>query len=288
LLAQVWRFAADMTGIAVVSLVLTQLDRLILSRLLPLREFGYYSLATVVASGLLVMATPFFTATFPPLTQLAEASDEPALARLYRRSSQTLAVLVLPAATMLALFAREALAVWTNNPELVERAHLLVSLLAVGTALNSLMHIPYALQLAHGWAKLALYQNIISVVLLAPLIILFANWYGGAGAACVWIALNVGYVIFDIQVMHTRLLAGEKLRWYRDALALPLGASLVVALLGRVAMPGGLERYPTLAYLLAVGALTLAAAAWATPAPQQWLRQRLALLQVRLQQRARS
>jgi O-antigen/teichoic acid export membrane protein len=48
---KVWRFAAGMTGIAVISLVLTQADKVLVSKLLSLRTFGYYALAWSVASG---------------------------------------------------------------------------------------------------------------------------------------------------------------------------------------------------------------------------------------------
>lgn len=48
------RFAAGMTGIAALSLILTQADKLLVSKLFSLRIFGYYALAWSVASGPLI------------------------------------------------------------------------------------------------------------------------------------------------------------------------------------------------------------------------------------------
>src|SRR5205814_1985617 len=60
-----WRFSLGMSAISVTGLILTHLDKVILSRLLPLQSFGHYSLAGTVARGLYVLITPVFSAYFP-------------------------------------------------------------------------------------------------------------------------------------------------------------------------------------------------------------------------------
>ncbi len=83
---------------------------------------------------------------------------------------------------------------WTQSPVTAEHTHLLVSILVMGTAFNGLMNIPYALQLAFGWTRLAFLVNLVSVLLLVPLMIVLTKWYGAVGAASVWVILNVGYM----------------------------------------------------------------------------------------------
>ena len=58
---------------------------------------------------------------------------------------------------------------------------LVLSLLAIGTCLNGLMVLPYALQLAYGWTRLALYINLVAVAVLAPLIYFLAIHFGAPG-----------------------------------------------------------------------------------------------------------
>ena len=45
-----YRFAVGMTGITICSLVVTQADKIVLSRMLTLEAFGYYSLASVIGA----------------------------------------------------------------------------------------------------------------------------------------------------------------------------------------------------------------------------------------------
>mgnify|MGYP001572637190 FL=1 len=57
--------------------MLTQLDKVILSKMLTLKTFGYYILAGVVGNGLSgVLITPMFNTIFPRFSALVAAIDE--------------------------------------------------------------------------------------------------------------------------------------------------------------------------------------------------------------------
>ena len=53
-----WRYAAGMAGMAVLSTVLCQTDKIVVSKMLPLEMLGYYTLAGVLASVLLRWSVP--------------------------------------------------------------------------------------------------------------------------------------------------------------------------------------------------------------------------------------
>ncbi len=233
LFMNIWRFAAGVTGITVLVTILTQLDKIILSRMLSLKMFGYYSLAYVVAMTLYRFIAPVFSAAYPQFTNLVALGATEEITRLYHKSAQLVSVLVLPATLVASLFSKEILLLWTRSPETTQNTHLLVSILVIGTALNGLMNIPYALQLASGWTKLTFYFNLVCVLLLAPLIILLTKLYGAVGAASVWVILNTGYVMLYIPIMHRRLLRMEKWRWYFEDVGLPLFAAAAVSVAGR-------------------------------------------------------
>ena len=264
-LIRIWRFAAGMTGISAMAIILTQLDKIILSKLLPLEMFGYYTLAAVVASGLYLLVTPIFSAAFPNFSQLVAVGDASGLKNRYHQICQLASVVVLPPAIVLALFAKEILLVWTQDPVTTANTHLLVSVLAVGTALNSLLNLPYALQLAHGRTRFAFYTNVLAVALLVPTIIWATTRYGALGAALTWVALNCGYVFIGLPLMHKWLLVGELKRWYLVDVGLPMLASLAVALLGRWWFPAQAASVPMVFWLLFVSVATLLAAVWAVP-----------------------
>ena len=267
----VWRFAAGMSGISATVLILTQLDRIILSRMLSLELFGYYTLAWTVANGLTILSASIFTVVFPIFSQRVAVGDMEGLKMLYHRGCQLISVLILPIAILVALFAREILVIWIQNPVTVANTHFLVSLLIIGTALNGLMNLPYALQLAHGWTSLAFYTNVISVVLLIPLLVVAISYYGALGAAAVWIALNSGYVLISLQIMHRRLLKGEQWRWYFEDVGLPMVATLSVIGIGRLLIHDLMPLPIILVSLLIVLALALTSATLAAPQIRIWV-----------------
>lgn len=231
ILQGIWRFAAGMSGITVTAIILTQLDKVILSRLLSLEMFGYYSLASALAMSLYRLIGPVFSGVYPRFTQLVTIGDHEGLKQLYHRSCQLMSVLILPTAIVTALFSREILFLWTQNPITARHAHIILSILIIGTALNGLMNLPYALQLAYGWTRLAFYANVVSVILLAPLIVLLTTHYGAVGGASVWVILNAGLVLLLIQLMHRRLLPSEKWNWYWWDVGIPLAAACITACL---------------------------------------------------------
>jgi O-antigen/teichoic acid export membrane protein len=267
----VWRFAAGMSGISATVLVLTQLDKIILSKTLPLALFGYYTLAGTVANGLTVFTGSVFTVVFPMFSQRVALGDREGLRMLYHRCCQLMSIVILPAAILVALFASEILGIWTQDPSTVANTHLLVSLLIIGTALNGLMNLPYALQLAHGWTSLAFYTNVVSVTILIPLLIVATSRYGALGAAGTWIALNSGYVLISLQIMHQRLLKGEQWRWYLQDVGLPLTAALSVIGIARLVIHNETSILLVITSLMIVFALAVTFAMLVTPQTRAWI-----------------
>jgi len=260
-----WRFAAGISGISVMAVILLQMDKVILSRLLTLEIFGYYVLASAVAMGLYLLVTPVFSALYPRFTQLVSLGDEEGLKQLYHDSCQLMSAVILPIAIVIALFSRETLLLWTGNPRTVNYTHSILSLLIIGTALNGLLNLPYALQLAHGWTKLALSVNACAVLILAPSIVLMASFYGAVGAALVWVMFNSALVLIGIQLMHRRVLKGEQWKWYFEDVGLPLAVSVGTALLCLLIVPTGGARVPLLTFLTGATLFTAGSTFLATP-----------------------
>ena len=265
LFRNIWHFAAGMTGITAMALVLTQLDKIILSKMLSLKMFGYYTLAAVAASAISYIVGPCFNAIYPRFTQLVASGNQPELEAFYHRGCQLVSVLIVPTAIVMSLFSREIIFLWTQNRVTAENTHLILSLLVIGGALNGLMHLPYALQLANGWTMLTFYVNLVSVIILVPVIILLTLNFGAVGAAIAWIILNSGYVLFVIPIMHRYLLPGEKWRWYREDVGFPFLVALGITGVGRLLVHGQMSSPVAAVVLLAIYVAALAATALAAP-----------------------
>lgn len=260
LIRKVWRFGASYAANAVANLGLLQSDKIILSTLLPLRMFGYYALAQSLANGLYAIIIALDGAIFPQFSGLIARGDEIELIHVYHRGCQLMAVILMPAAVVMAIFSREVLTLWTGDAVIVENAHLVLRLLVGGMLLHGLFHVPYFLQVAYGWWRLISNTNLLLLVGIIPLYILMAQSYGAEGAATVWVLLNVCYLV-TVPIMHRRFLRGQYGRWFYADVCLPLGGALGIGVVAYWLIPPHLSRIELLAYLSAAGLSAVAATA---------------------------
>lgn len=265
LLRNTWRFSVGMGGITILGVIITQMDKAILSRMLNLKMFGYYILAGTVATGLYLLVAPISSALHPRFTQLVTVGDEQGLKELYHDSCQFMSVVILPITMVIAFFAREILFLWTGNATTAENTHLILSILIVGTGLNGLVNLPYALQVAYGWTRLAFSLNLVAVIVLTPSIIVLTTLYGAIGAATVWLIFNCGYALIGIQLMHRWLLRGQQWRWYFEDVGLPLVVSLGTALFCLAIVPTRGPRYQLLIVLTGIYLFIMGSTFMATP-----------------------
>jgi len=278
-------FTLGLTGVAALSFFLVQSDRIILSRLLPLNEFGYYTVATTVAAVLSSMIGPFFNALYPRYSGLVSTGQHDELVQLYHFSNQLLAVTVASVAAVLAFFSFDILKLWTHDLLLATNSGPIFCLLVIGTGLHGLLHLPYALQLAYGWTRLALYQNLVTVAVVVPSIWWLAQLYGGVGAASVWVALNLISILIGIPIMHRKLLPDEMTTWYLKDILPPVLAAGLSAGVARALLPSLPPGLAGIVLLAIVGIVTLVATTLSAPAGRSTVVLALRMLNSSLAQR---
>jgi O-antigen/teichoic acid export membrane protein len=260
-LLSVWRFAAGMMGITFLVLLLIQVDKILLSRMLTLEAFGYYALAGAVAGSLPLLVGPITAAYYPRFTSLVVNTDEAGLKRAFHNSAQLVSVIVGATASVLILFAAPVLVLWTGNQNLAAQVAPVMSVLTLGTLLNCLMWVPYQMQLAHGWTSLAIWINVAAVILLVPTILLIVPMYGPIAAAWIWVALNASYCTVGSQLMFRRILTTEKRNWYLRDVFLPLLAAFAMTALAKLAFPRSLDPW----VVLIVGGASIGVAGLTVP-----------------------
>lgn len=264
-LAAVWKFAGGLVVTMVLSLILTHGDKILLSGILSLNEFGLYAFATTAAASVCHLVQPITSSVYPRLAELQAKSDHDRTVRTYHTACQVSAVLLFPAAFLVIMFGERLLFIWTGDLELARAASPLLAVLAAGFTLNAIMQVPYVLQLASGWPGLAAKVNAVAVVVMVPALLLIAPVYGGIGAAWIWFAINAGYVLAMVPWMHTRLLPTEKWRWYLVDVGAPLAVVTALGILLWRYGPEPASRLLDLAWLTGCGAILMAAAFVATP-----------------------
>lgn len=231
-LRRVLRFSVWMSGIAITSLVFTQLDKALLSRLIDLESFGHYMLAALLVSGLSVLTVPAFNVIYPKFTTLHARGDNATLAKFYSDTSRMFAAAVFSLALALALHVEAIVGLWTGRADVALRVAPLVTLLTVGSTLNGLMYFPYALQIATGKPRIPFGINVALLGLALPTIVWLARHQGAIGGALSWAMLGVVYVFVGTIVTGRRVAAFAGPGWLARDIAIPFLFALLSALAG--------------------------------------------------------
>lgn len=225
---RIWRFSAGIAVTAILGAVFIQSDKIVLSKIVPLADLGRYTLASIAARSLYVLTAPAFSAVYPQMSSLHAAGRLHEIEQLYRLGTRLLMAVLFPAAVFVAVFSTTIFTFWTSDAELAKSLSAVAGFLFLGTALNSAMHFPYALQLAFGKSSLPMVINISLLIIFAPLLVLLSLRFGVVGAAAAWAILNVLYLFWGTWLTHRKLLPGVGLRWLRGDVGVPLLASLVI------------------------------------------------------------
>lgn len=215
---ETWKFAAGMSGITITGIALTQADKVLLSKLLPLPDYGLYMLAASVANALTMITTPLFNSFFPLFTSLVSQNDHEQLRSKYHLNIQLMTLLLLPPVTILFFFSREILWLWTGDAAIAVGAAQVLAILSLGTSINGVMLVPFALQLAHGKTRLGFCIGVFLVLTMLPAVILMSLKNGMVGAAMVWVVLNVTYFLAGVPLTHRQILPGETIKVFKHVI----------------------------------------------------------------------
>lgn len=209
----VLKFSLAIALTSSVWILVTQMDKLVLSKLLPLQSYGYYSLAVVIAGSVLIATGPISMVLIPRLTSLAATGDEAGLLHIYSRATRIVSVIAFPVAFVLAAFARPVVWAWTGDAEAAQEIAPVLQLYALGNAVMAVSAFPAYLQYAYGNLRFHLMGSALFVLVLLPALTIGVWRFGALGAGWAWLGTNVLYLIFWVPVVHRKLVPGTHLRW---------------------------------------------------------------------------
>ena len=218
-------------GIGFLSLAgvfLTQIDKLILIKVLSLEVYGEYMLGTVVASGLYLLIVPIFNVIYPKFTTLVAQDRQSDLVDAYRVAGRGMAALIFPTAMVLILLAHTLIFLWTGNANLASNIAPLAKILLIAYALHGLMYIPYALMLANGEIKSIFIVYVVLILCITPITIILSLANGAFGGALSQLILFICYFFLGIWITHKKYLKGYGLKWVIKDLFPPFGISTFI------------------------------------------------------------
>lgn len=257
----VLKFSLSVAFTSSVWVMITQTDKLVLSRLLPLAEYGYFTLAVLVAGGVMLISGPISAALQPRITSVAASGDQAGVIRIYRKCTQLVTLLCVPAALLLAFFPAEVLWTWTGNAEIAQQAAPVLVLYAIGNGVVAVSAMPYFLQFAKGNMRLHVIGGAFLAVLLIPALVWSSQKYGALGAGYTWLCANVTYFLTWVPLIHRHFLHRLHLRWLSTDIGFITLPPLIGAFLLHALVPLPKARLPLGIVLACLGILLLLLAA---------------------------
>lgn len=215
----VLKFALTIAFTSSIWVLVTQTDKLILSGILSLAEYGYFTLAVLVASGIMVMSGPISSAIMPRMARLNAEGKHDEMIKVYRNTTQLVTVICGSAAITIAFTAEKLLFAWTGDAELAKQVAPILRLYAIGNGFLALAAFPYYLQYALGNLRYHLIGNAVTVCLLIPAIVIAASVYGAIGAGWVWLGLNGLIMGLWVGFVHYKLEPGLHVKWITEDIA---------------------------------------------------------------------
>ena len=212
LLKSVWSFAMHVGGVSILAVLMKQLDKLTVSKLLPIEFVGYYSTASMAANAMMKVYSPVQSAIFPRFTRMIARGED--IRELFHANCQFVAFLAAPAAAALIVLPAELLRIWTGSSALADSAGPALALLAIWTLATAMQSIPNMVQLAEGMTWLPLYTNAITTILLVPALFFGISKMGLWGAGLCWAIQGVAAYLIVPTIMFRHVLKGEASRYY--------------------------------------------------------------------------
>lgn len=249
------RFSGGMALTSIAAVMISNVDRIAISKILPVSELGKYAIA-FTATGLLQLGIqPFYRAFFPRYSELYSLGDYEKLKTEYFFSNKMIAIIIISLGIICLFFAEDIFLSWMKiNDLIIIKAF---RLLILGILCSGLGWLPAAMQQAQGWTSLHVKMIFGSILIGLPIMIFAIHFFGIIGGTVVWLIHGISDITLGLWLMHKRILKGELLRWYRTVIVPPVIISLPITYVSFLLKPHALGRVESIIWIFVTGVILI-------------------------------
>lgn len=230
---KIGKFAGGMMLITLVYALSTQLDKIMISRLLSIENLGYYTLAVSLSQILIIMVNPIDAALLPRFTALYSEQKKKEASDLFKRMSVLVSVLVISILSNLIFFAKDIVYIWTGSTVLAEHAYKTIPIVAVAYAMIASQILPYNIAISNGYTKLNNILGLVGLLITIPGYMYFTKLYGVIGAAGVFCIIQIIITFIYLYIINLKFI---NLNFFKDFLLnlflLPILTSSLIVFIG--------------------------------------------------------
>jgi O-antigen/teichoic acid export membrane protein len=209
-----FKFTSHMAVTSLLSVVESQADKVLVSKLMPIGMFGYYGIAYAGASKGQLVTISISQAALPSLCELHGAGDRSALLSQYTKLHDLLCFVTVPIFAAIP-FAALPLFTFVLNAQAARLLLLPVTFLCLGFYLNGTVNAPYILSLAVGRSDIAARFTVYALFVVLPAAAVLVYFFGLAGAAFSWVVYNLVSYAYNVPRICAECGLGiSPLKWY--------------------------------------------------------------------------
>jgi O-antigen/teichoic acid export membrane protein len=257
-LKTVGKFAGGMMLMAIISSLNTQIDKLVISKLLSLKEFGYYALAGILSQVPEMIITPIAMGILPRMVKYSEKTERDKLTKLFHVNSFILSSLATSGAMVLFLFTKDFIFIWTHDIDIANTIENVTRVLLIGGVFLAFQYMPYYLAIANGHTRTNVRLGIVALICIVPALIFFVKHYGLIGATYTWLIMNLFAYIYLGYFLISRFLKNEFKRWFINETLIPLIIAIVIGVTSYFLTFDLQKGYFVLLYSVIIGLISLA------------------------------
>lgn len=233
--------------------IISHTDKLLLSKYLSLADYGYFTMATLGASAVLLITGPISSALVPRMTRLQAENKDSELIALYFRATQLGTAIATSACMTLVFFGYEVVFSWTGDANLSRHVAPILRIYAIGNLLVALATFPYDLQVVKGSLKKHVQGNFIFIFFWIPLVAWSTFNYHAMGAAYTWLFLNALYFATWVPITHDQFMKNLHRKWLMQNVVPIILAGTTIAFAIRLFVNAPSNRDENLILILTAG-----------------------------------
>lgn len=256
-LKTVGRFAGGMMLMAMISSLNTQIDKLVISKILSLKEFGYYSLAGILSQVPVLIITPIAVAILPRMVKYSENTEKDKLIKLFHVNTFVLSALATSGAMVLFLFTNDFVLIWTHNNLISNVIENVTKVLLIGGVFLSFQYMPYHLAIANGHTKTNVRLGIVAIICIIPSLIFCVKQFGLIGATYTWLSMNIFAYFYLGYFIISKFLKNEFKRWLINGTLIPLIITILIGVVSYYITMNLPKGYYIILYSIIIGLLSL-------------------------------
>jgi O-antigen/teichoic acid export membrane protein len=221
LLKQVWKVSSLFLLISILSTINLQIDKLMISKMLPLHNLGYYNTSYSFGQIIVSICTPLATAVSPVLIRSYAQSLEGETIKIFHRFSKINTVLLTALGTTLILNSSFLINFWTQNQEFARAMMPVTNYMIIAGMLLAAQIIPYNLAVASADLKPIVYTCVVNIALTLPAYYWGIKYYGLEGCAAVWMISNIFMLLVNVYYYLRKSISHQYIKWLLSDMLIP-------------------------------------------------------------------